>query len=93
MEEEDGTLDVDGVLGLEGFGGDVGQVLVYGDAGVVDEDVDAEGVGFGVGEVVACCGDDVGGACGAADIRLDGDGSDAVIFFEGGGDGAGFRGG
>ena len=93
MEQKNRTEDVDGVLGVEGFGGDVWQVLVCGDASVVDEDVDAEGVGFGVREVVACCCDDVRWACGAAHVRLHCDGFDAVVFFQGGGDGARFRGG
>ena len=56
LHEEDGAEDVDGVLAVEFFGGDGAEGLVFGDAGVVDEDVDLEFAGAGVGEVVFCGG-------------------------------------
>lgn len=52
LHEEDGTEDVDGVLAGEFFGGDGAEGPFFGDAGVVDDDVDLEFAAAGVGEVV-----------------------------------------
>ena len=58
------------------------QGRVAGDAGVVDDDVDLEFAGFGVGEVDFGGGDDVFGAVGVAHVGLDSDGANVVRGLE-----------
>ena len=69
------------------FGGGVEDGFLVDDAGVVDEDVDLELAGFGVGEVVLGCVDDVGWAGGEAHVGLDYEGGDLVLLGEEGGEG------
>ena len=76
----------------EGVGGAGFEGSVFVDAGVVDDDVDLEGAGFGMGEVVFGCGDDVGGTVRVAEVGLDGDGFDGVGFFQFLGESVGARG-
>ena len=95
LHEQEGAEDVGSVLGVEGVGGAGFEGQVLADAGVVDDDVDLELAGFGVGEVVFGGGDDVGAAGGGAEGGLHGDGFDGVAFFElfGESGGEGCRGG
>jgi hypothetical protein len=83
LGEEQGPEDVDAIGVLVGVDGDVLEQLVDGDAGVVDEDVDLEGAGLGVREVVLGRGDEVGWAGGVTQVGLDDEGGDAVLFLEG----------
>lgn len=78
LHEQDGAEHVDGVEFREHVRGDVGQRVVCGDGGVVDDDVDLEFGGFRVGEVVFRRGDDVGGTLRGAHVGLDGEGADVV---------------
>ena len=82
LHEQEGAEHVGAVLGVEGVGGAGFEGQVLADAGVVDDHVDLELAGFGVGEVVFGCGDDVDAAGRVAEVGLHGDGFDAVAFFE-----------
>lgn len=81
MHEEDGAKNVDFILVVEGVGGAGFEGHVLADAGVVDDDVNLELVGFGVGKMVLSRGDDMCGAVGAAQVSLYGDSFDGVAFF------------
>ena len=48
LQQENGAEDVDGVYLGELFGSDVAEGFVACDAGIVDDDVNLEGTGFGV---------------------------------------------
>lgn len=77
-EQRPADVDVEGVVEVVGL--DVGELVVLGDARVVDYDVDLEG-GVGGGrrgeELVFRGGDEGGGALDGAEVGLHGEGADA----------------
>ena len=82
LQQENGAEDVDGVHFGELFGSDVAEGFVACDAGIIDDDVNLEGTGFGVREVVFSCVDEIGRTGGRADVGLDGERTDIVLGFK-----------
>ncbi|ROV89836.1 hypothetical protein VMCG_09514 [Cytospora schulzeri] len=82
LHEEEGPQDVDAVGEVEVGDLEVGQLVVLGDAGVVDQDVDLElvvGRGRGRGEVFPRGLDEGPGALRGAQVGLHAEGLDAVF--------------
>ena len=81
LDQQEGTQDVDAVGLGEVVDFHVGNVVVAGDAGVVDDDVDLEGA-VGLGEGGLGGGDDGLGTFEGADVGLHGHGGDGVGLVE-----------
>ena len=67
---------------MESIWSDILNEVIRCDASIVDNDVDLKLPGFGMGEVVFDCGDEVCSAVRRAYVCLDGEGCDTMLRLE-----------
>lgn len=78
MEQENGSQNIDLITPFELTDLDLGKLLVLGDTGIVDQDIDLEFAGLGMRKVVFGCVDDMVCAGFVGHVGLDDQSRDAV---------------